>query len=106
MHDVAVTRDEVDDARISAIVDLGVLDPADVDVQVWADPGPDRAARATGAMRAVAADGPVDEHGRTRYEARIAQSVAPPGTTFAVRVLPHHPALTDVMSAGCITWSD
>ena len=106
VHDVAVTRDEVDDARISAIVDLGVLDPADVDVQVWADPGPDRAARATGAMRAVAADGPVDEHGRTRYEARIAQSVAPPGTTFAVRVLPHHPALTDVMSAGCITWSD
>jgi len=102
VHDLEVGRDESGDARISVSVALGALDPADVDVQVWADPGGGRPARAVGSMRP---EGPGPD-ARLRYTARITAAVAPDGTDFAVRALPHHPDLTDVMSAGCITWSD
>lgn len=104
---VGAVRDGSGDAHVGALVDLGALDPADVEVQVWADPGDGRTPRAVGSMRpAVDPEGDGPTGGPTRYGARIAPAVAPPGTTFAARVLPRHPDLTDVMSAGCIAWSD
>ena len=95
-------RDPSGDLIVSALVRLGGLEPAEVAVQVWADPGDGRAARAIGTMQPVSGDPDDGFH----YRARFTPAVAPPGSDVVVRVLPRHPDLTDVMSAGCITWSD
>jgi starch phosphorylase len=101
-HDVDAARDTMGDVHLSATVDLGALDPGDVDVQAWADPGDGRPARVVATMVPGDHAGPA---GR-RYAARIAHTQGPDDSLFAVRVLPRHPDLADVMSTGCITWSD
>jgi len=98
---VTDAREPSGDVAVGARVVLGALDPVDVDVQIWADPGGGRTASAVGSLQPLAPDPTAG----IRYGARITGAVAPDGTTFAVRVLPRHPDLTDVMSAGCIAWS-
>jgi len=100
VENVVDTRDAGGDVTVSARVLLGALEPGEVDVQVWADP-PGRSAAAVCSMHPR-----TSEAGALGYEARIAGAIAPADTTFAVRVLPRHPDLTDLMSSGCITWSD
>lgn len=98
---VATAREPGGDVAITASVELGPLDAADVEVQVWADPGGSRRALPVGSMQPVASAA----RSGVRYDARVTGAVAPEGTTFAVRVLPRHPDLVDVMSTGCIAWS-
>jgi hypothetical protein len=58
-------------------------------------------------MQAVGRSRPsgTDDVGPIDYRARASSAIAPLGSEIAVRVVPHHPDLDDVVSSGCIAWS-
>jgi glycogen phosphorylase len=86
--------------RVRAGVVLGELSTRDVVVQLWLD---------RGGAGAGFAPRPMQVHSRTNgercYEVVVDRALAPPGTKFAVRVLPHHPSVDDPLSTGLVTWA-
>lgn len=96
------TGTDDDAVVVSTQVELGPLAPADVRVEVWVDTGREPAATVA-LMHPRPGSGP--KQAGLAYEARVPGAVAPAGAAIAARVLPVHPDLHDVMSAGCIAWS-
>ena len=86
--------------RVHADVELGDLASRDVEVQLWIDRGAGDASAAPEPMQVGSRAGTV-----RGYEQTVDRKAAPPGTVFAVRVLPCHPSVDDVLSTGLVAWS-